>query len=96
MNNIGAIKYEGVGGSELNVLKKMILDIVNGGYCVQVYPQIEKTFCLIFIDADECDLTKLRLMKTKLISPLRKSSNNGFYIFLFRKHKDDIYFKVKS
>jgi len=70
MNNIGAIKYEGVGGSELNVLKKMILDIVNGGYCVQVYPQIEK--------------------------PLRKSSNNGFYIFLFRKHKDDIYFKVKS
>jgi len=94
MSNIGAIKYESVEGAELKDLKKIdISDIVNGGYCVQVYPQIEKTFCLIFINNDECGLTQVTIDENEnIISPLRKFSNNGFYICLFRKHKDDIYF----
>jgi len=48
---IGAIKYEGVGGAELKNLKQVdILDIFNGRYCVQVYPQLDKTFCLICLN----------------------------------------------
>jgi len=95
MGNIGVVKYRHVASLDLEDLKHIdIKDIVNGGKRVQVYPQDDRTYCLLFVDSTWSVLTRVIMdSDKKIISPTKTFTSNStsYPIYPFVKHKNNIF-----
>jgi len=88
MSNIGIVKYGNVGSINLKDLKQIdITDIVNGGKRVQVYPQDDRNYCLLFVARNYILARVIMDSDKKIISPSMTFSFNcaSFPISQFKK-----------
>ena len=74
MSNIGLVRYKVVGGYDLESLKQIDLtNTVKRESRVQVYPQDDGTFCLLFSEYINYGLIQVTIDKDKKIISSSKS-----------------------
>ena len=101
MGNIGIVKFKSIGGIDLNEFRQIdIKDVLNIGNCVrvevQIYPQDDGTFCLLYISACGYGLNQVSINKDKKIVSALKTYDAHIRCYSFKMHKNNIFINSSS